>query len=86
MAALKARVRRLLQEQFHGAAVKMDPTAPDDKVHGELVWSGFEGKDQLDRQLQVLEALRSDLQTEEVGRVGLIVTVTPNEMAVMREG
>jgi hypothetical protein len=86
MAALKPRVRRILAEEFNGARIDLERETPEDKITGSLVWDGFEGKDQLDRQLAVRGILRSKLAVDQAAQVGLIITVTPDEMAVLREG
>ncbi len=84
-AGVRAKLRRLLRDAFSGAEVKLDPSA-NGKVGGLLIWDGFLGQDQVDRQRAVRDAVRRGLDTEEQRQISAILTVTPDEIAVMNRG
>ena len=75
----------ILQKRFEGIAVEFDPYRRGRKLQGILAWDGFEGMAQLDRQELVRETLRSHLTDEQEHLTGLLLTVTPRELMVMRE-
>jgi len=68
------RVTQLLETRFPGVVVALEP----DRVGGWIVWGGFEGRDHIDRQRLVREAL-SGLPQEDRVSVGPILTLTPSE-------
>lgn len=55
------------------------------RVGGFLVWDGFDGVSQRERQRQIWDLLRSDFTTEQQVRVSAILTLTPLEEQVMLE-
>jgi stress-induced morphogen len=59
------------------------PRADNDKVGGFLIWPGFEGYDQVERQRTVWEILRERLSPDEQRRVTAILTITPLEQEGM---
>jgi hypothetical protein len=50
-----------------------------------MVWAGFEGQEQSDRQRRLWQAIRADLPADEQLQVSATLTLTPEEMASARE-
>lgn len=86
MDPLVEKLKQLFESQFSGATADLEVVKPLKKVGGFLVWEGFEGIEQIDRQRQLRHAVRDGLTPEEQARLTTILTVTPAEVAVMREG
>ena len=80
------RVREVLARRFPGAEFDLELSVPSRKVGGFVIWPGFEGKEQIDRQQLVWQAIRGDLSRDDQLQITAILTVTPNEMAIMKEG
>lgn len=59
--------------------VKTVPAKLLEKFSGLVVWKGFEGLDQVDRQRQVWKVLRSQLSRDEQVRITAVLTLTPAE-------
>jgi len=51
-----------------------------------LIWSGFEGREQIERQHEVWKVLRTQLEQVDQLKVAAILTLTPEEMAAARKG
>ena len=56
---------------------------PPSRVGGFLIWDGFDGINQHERQHQVWEMMRSELSSEALQRVIAVLTLTPLEEKVM---
>jgi hypothetical protein len=75
---------RLLRSAFPGALVRRLGRPPGgDRIGGVLVWGGFEGLDQIDRQRELWAVLRRDLTPEEQAQISLLMTVTPREFELI---
>ena len=85
MGNLKEKVATVLKESFEGAEPELEINESADKLGGFLIWEDFEGEPQIDRQKQVWTVLRSRLDREEQRKISAILTVSPAEMAVMRD-
>jgi hypothetical protein len=85
MDKLMKRVREVLRKEFPGCSPELEQVRPLKKVGGFLVWDGFEELEQLERQRRLSKALRKHLSPDELAGVTTILTMTPNEVAVMRE-
>ena len=70
---------------FPGAEFRVDPYPGFGKLHGSIVWEGFGGLSQLDRQHQVWDVLRPALTDEQRFATGFLLTVTPAEINAMQE-
>ena len=79
---LKRKLKRILHEAFKGSEVELD-SHNGGKVEGSLIWKGFMGKDQIDRQLVLRDVIKAGLTSDELVRVSAILTFTPREVAVM---
>lgn len=80
--ALVQDLTRLLKARFSGAAVKLERVHGGERVGGELIWDGFDGQEQIDRQLAVREVVRQ-LPLDQQLDVSLILTLTPVERTSM---
>jgi hypothetical protein len=85
MEELIERLTRLFSSQFSGSVAELEPVRPIDKVGGYLIWEGFEEMEQIDRQRQVSNVVRT-LVPGDRSRVTTILTLTPAEAMAMREG
>ncbi len=79
---LVEQVKTLLTEHFPGAAVDLWQDPYSDKVNGHLVWAGFDGEEQLERQQQVHSWLRQSLGSQSQF-VSTILTYSTHEYQVM---
>lgn len=75
---------KVLKERFAGAETELDGADPEEKMSGFLIWPGFQGEDQIDRQAQVWKTLREILSDVERRRVSVIFTLTPAELIHIR--
>ncbi len=75
-------VKHTLEQQLQGAHVEIDSLPGAQKVSGFLVWDGFQGMEQIDRQRHVRRILHRALGTN-VQRVSTLLTYTPNEFELM---
>lgn len=78
--ALNDRVRELIAEHFAGAEIRLEDDNPTRCV-GMMVWTGFSGVEQVDRQRRLAAVLREGLRPEDLVNVGVILTMTPDEIA-----
>ncbi len=83
---LMTKVRRLLESRFPGSDVKLERATPSSKVVGTLIWAGFTGRDQIERQRAVREVIRGELSVADQLALSAILTITPTELEVMRAG
>ena len=82
MEPLIRKIKPILESEFAGATVQLEPASPEGRVTGLLVWSGFEGIKQIRRQGRLWKVLKKKLSPQEQLQVTGILTVTPEEMAV----
>lgn len=75
---------RVLQREFPGSIPLLEPT-PSGKIGGILLWDGFEGQPQHERQRVLWKKLREDISTEQQRGVSAILTLTPLERDVILE-
>ncbi len=86
MEDLMTKVERVLHERFgDDARVELEQDSPTEKVGGYIVWDGFTDVEQLERQRQVWDALRSGLTADEERQVTAILTATPEEVAPVED-
>ena len=71
----------ILQAAFPGIDVKIE-VLPGGRISGFVVWAGFAGLDQVDRQNQIRTVLREKLGTD-AQQVGVLLTYTPDELHAM---
>ncbi len=85
MEELIKRLRKLLEAQFPEAKAELEQAFPAEKVGGFLIWRGFDGMEQIDRQQRLSDVIRSELPREDQLRITAILTVTPDERSVPTE-
>jgi acid stress-induced BolA-like protein IbaG/YrbA len=75
-------VREIIEAEFSGARTHLEETTAG-RLAGRMVWSGFDGLDQVERQEQLRGVLRNRLG-ETAAQVSVILTYTPGELQVMQ--
>ncbi len=86
MAGLANKLKKTLAERFRGAEVEIDTYPESDRIGATVIWKGFVGKDQIDRQRLVRKAVEKAFTEVQTRKIGLVITFTPDEMAAIREG
>jgi hypothetical protein len=81
---LQDELERHLRLWFPGCATELHTVPMSDKVGGFVIWSGFEGQAQRQRQSLLWENLRQLPLPEQLG-ISAIFTVTQDELDSMRE-
>jgi len=79
------KVNAILEEQFPGIQVAIATRKGVRRATGFVVWSGFAGKSQIDRQRLLWNTLEAHLTRDEQLNLGTILTMTPQEVAAMDE-
>ncbi len=82
--ALIQDLKRRLNLHFPGAIIQLSRFRHGERVGGSLVWAGFEGKEQIDRQGELRTVVR-ELPRDEQLQVSFIMTLTPHERAMLNE-
>jgi hypothetical protein len=73
-------LKKLLQTAFPGATVAITRFSPGGRVGGSLIWDGFDGKLQIDRQTHLRQVV-DKLPKKEHSKVSFILTLTKDEYA-----
>lgn len=85
--AFRTKLKEALNKAFSGAKIVLDPASPGSKrTVGQVVWKGFSGVDQIDRQEKLWKALKTQLTNEERAKVTVILTLAPEEVLVSSSG
>ncbi len=79
---MEQQIAQILTQAFPGMTIDLDETRGP-RVQGRIVWDGFTGKDQVDRQTTVRERLKQELGAE-AQQVGVLLTYTPTEIEAMQ--
>jgi len=77
------RVREILERHFPGSVIDVGLFHGAQRVHGHILWAGFEDMEQIDRQQAVHDAIHGDLGPD-AKQVSIILTYTPDEFELMR--
>ncbi len=85
MEELEHAIKNALLAAFPGMQVQFDPYPGYGKLHGTLIWEGFQGRLQLDRQHQVWDVLQPKLTDDQRYATGFLVMATPAEAYAMQE-
>ena len=87
MEELIAKVEELLSIHFPSQSNKfeIEETVPSEKIGGSFITQCFDGIDQVDRQTVMRQMLREQLSREEYLKLGVIFTMTPQEVAASNE-
>lgn len=75
-------ITQLLQQQYPGAQVDVGFAYGAERLSGYIVWGGFDGLEQIDRQRLLATYLRASLGPD-AQQVSTILTYTPHEFQVM---
>ena len=81
--ALIGDVKQLLSAAFPGAEVHLKRFRPGNRIGGSVVWNGFDGQMQIDRQVRLRDVIDSELPAEQRTQVSFIMTLTPDEEAIL---
>ncbi|MDQ2732718.1 MAG: hypothetical protein M3Y56_13755 [Armatimonadota bacterium] len=76
------RVAIILEQCFPGSDVNVGRFYGAERVHGRIIWSGFEDLDDVDRQHAIHKALRKSLGADVRG-ISIILGYTPREIELM---
>jgi len=79
---IQDRVKEVIEESFPGCQLELEIDSTSGKVNGFLIWSGFNGMSQTERQSQLWEVLSKQLDAE-AAMISTIFTHTPNEFEAM---
>jgi acid stress-induced BolA-like protein IbaG/YrbA len=82
---LEQAIEEALAADLPGVEVRFDPYPGFGKLHGAVVWDGFQNQLQMERQRQVWDVLRPVLTDEQRLATGFLLTVTPAEINAMQE-
>lgn len=74
-------VTQILQQAFPGMDVELDKKS-NGRLHGTVIWEGFDDQDMGERQDLIRTALRKGLGAQ-FSQVGVLLTYTPREMMLM---
>jgi hypothetical protein len=91
MERVKERVKKALEQEFDGADVVLEDIRPS-KFIVTVVWEGFRGTDEPDRQDKIWGVLKSEFADpseefrELLNHVGFILTWTEDEKAAYEVG
>ena len=85
MGQLIKKVDAILAQNFQDIDVALVVKRGVSRIGGFVIWSGFSGQPQLERQSQLWKVLKANLSQEEELMLGTILTVTPQEVAAMEE-
>lgn len=85
MEELVNRLRSLLEAEFPSAKAELEQASPAEKVGGFLIWGGFDGMEQIERQQRLSDVISSKLTRDDQVRITAILTITPNERSAPTE-
>jgi len=74
----------MLRQEFPKCEFELERKGGD-RVGGFLIWNGFEGLEQIDRQRKVSAVLKQKLSVAERQHVSALLTMTPDEMEFARQ-
>ena len=78
---------QFLAETYPGARlVDFDKPPKRGRIGGVIAWPDFDGQSHLDRQNGLWAALRSRFNGDQLRKIRLIMTFTPDELRVLDEG
>ena len=80
MGVLKKKVESLVTANLPGATTAIEVIPQSGKLSGYIVWDGFKGKLQRERQRELWQILRRNLNPQEERSLSAILTLTQAEM------
>jgi|GEM_PF-2550018 acid stress-induced BolA-like protein IbaG/YrbA len=78
---MEQRVKDIIESALEGAHASTERLYGG-RVFGRVIWSGFEGMDDVDRQ-QMLRDLLAEKLGQDIFDVGILITYTPRELEIM---
>lgn len=75
-------VTHILEQTFPGMNVELNEVSGG-RLHGTVIWDGFDDKDMVDRQQLIRKALKEALGVQ-FQEVGVLLAYTPHEMSAMQ--
>lgn len=78
---MDTKVKEIIEAEFANSIVTLEQL-PGGMFVGSIVWDGFEGSDDVDRQQLIRKVLRERLGAESA-QIGILLTYTSTELAVM---
>jgi len=78
---MDTKVKEIIESEFANAIVTVEQL-PGGLFAGSIVWDGFEGSDDVERQQLIRKVLRAHLGVE-AAQVGILLTYTSTELEVM---
>ncbi len=84
MEELAEEARRLIEANLDNAQADIAPVSGD-KVGGTVLWDGFDGQRQSERQRSVWTLLRSHLSPQQQLGIATLLTFTQNEVEEMQQ-
>lgn len=78
-----AELEAILESKYKGIQIMLE-SLPDGRITGSVVWAGFAEMDDVERQSEIRNALRSKLGPG-AQMVGVLLAYTPDEIGDMKE-
>ena len=75
---VKEKLKHVLLKKYKGGEILWERAG--DRIVGELIWKGFVGMDQVERQEKLWDYLHKQLDQEEEMQIAAILTATPYEV------
>jgi hypothetical protein len=85
MGNLERKLEEIIQSGLKGATLELEWIPQSEKLSGLVVWDGFYGKTQRERQKELMMIVRNELTEEEQRSLSIILTLTPAEDKTYRE-
>lgn len=82
---LGEKLTKVMQEGLKGSRVELEMGGRTDQVSGVVVWEGFQNMEPIDRQGLIWDLLESGFTEQERDLLGPVLSITPNELAAIRE-
>lgn len=79
---MEEKVKSILDAEFPGIEVETE-VLPGGRISGHVIWAGFAGMDEVERQTRIRGILKEKLG-EEAQQVGILFTFTPDELKAMK--
>lgn len=85
MATKIQEIEAALAARFRGADIELR-RAKNGRIRGSVIWDGFQGLPQIDRQVALGNALDEGVSEEQRSQVSMILTMTPDEAVSIARG
>jgi hypothetical protein len=77
----KRRLEEILKAEFKDATIELEKPGHG-RISGFLIWTGFQGVEQIERQERLWGFLEKTLDADELLQISAILTLTPDEEPV----